>query len=464
MLGFLRPMHALSLIALLVCGCQAGVSDLSNPEESGTATASDTTGDANASENANDAEDVQTDTASTDDTLSDTAATTTDTATGADTATTADTSNDTTATTTDTATDTATGADTAPSAEGFTTANNRIYHNGQEVRLFGVNWFGFETDSYCLHGLWETPWDEQMDHIVDLGFTAVRVPFCPATLTGVAASSQSWNNPELAGMDSLELLDFMLTEMDARGLYILLDHHRPDCEAISELWYTDSYAEADWIADLVFVAERYAGLAHFVGVDLKNEPHGTATWGTGATDTDWDGAAERAAAAILAVNDAILIFVEGIQENATCSSDTYSHWWGGNIESITCHPLDIPAGKLVLSPHVYGPDVYAQSYFDAADFPANLPAIWDTHFGFAWGAGYTVIPGEFGGQYGQGDARDDEWQDAFINYMILNDACNFFYWSWNANSTDTGGILQDDWVTVEAGKYANLLRLMDHCR
>lgn len=460
-------MHALSLIALLVCGCRVGAPDLSNPEEeSETATESDTSSDVDASENEHAAEDVQTDTATSDDTTdnpsNNTVATATDTTTGVDTVTNDDTSNDTVATATVTAT--ATDVDTAAPAEGFTTANNRIYHNGQEIRLFGVNWFGFETDSYCLHGLWETPWDEQMDHIVDLGFTAVRVPFCPTTLTGTTASSQSWNNPELAGMDSVELLDFMLAEMDARGLYILLDHHRPDCQAISELWYTDSYAEADWIADLVFVAERYAGLEHFLGVDLKNEPHDAATWGTGDSDTDWDGAAERAAAAILAVNDRVLIFVEGIQENATCSSYTYSHWWGGNIEPITCHPLDIPADKLVLSPHVYGPDVYAQSYFDAADFPANLPAIWDEHFGFAWDDGYSVVPGEFGGQYGGGDARDDEWQDAFIDYLIANDACHFFYWSWNANSTDTGGILQDDWVTVEAEKYANLLRLMDHCR
>ena len=35
-----------------------------------------------------------------------------------------------------------------------------------------------------------------------------------------------------------------------RRLYVLLDHHRADCNSISELWYTPSYTEAQWLADL----------------------------------------------------------------------------------------------------------------------------------------------------------------------------------------------------------------------
>lgn len=345
----------------------------------------------------------------------------------------------------------------------YTVSSNKIYHDGEEIQLFGVNWFGFETTEYVFHGLWEVPYDEQMDHMQELGFNAVRVPFCPATLQGVEPDAQTWNNPELTDMNSLEVLDFMLQELNERGLYFVLDHHRPDCESISELWYLDDYSEDDWIGDLVFVAERYAALDYFLGVDLKNEPHDSATWGTGNELTDWNSAAERAADAVLAVNSDILIFVEGIQENDECSSDEYGHWWGGNLEPIACTPLNITADKLVLSPHVYGPDVYGQSYFDDSDFPDNMPTIWDQHFGFVWNEGYTVVPGEFGGQYGEADARDDDWQIAFVDYLIAHETCNFFYWSWNPNSGDTGGILDDDWATVKTGKYNNLRRLMDFC-
>ena len=38
-------------------------------------------------------------------------------------------------------------------------------------------------------------------------------------------------------------------------------------------------------------------------------------------------------------------------------------------------PVDLPANKLVYSPHVYGPDVYNQPYFKKSDFPNNMPDI-----------------------------------------------------------------------------------------
>jgi len=28
-----------------------------------------------------------------------------------------------------------------------------------------------------------------------------------------------------------------------------------------------------------------------------------------------------------------------------------------------------------------GPTVYVQPYFDAANYPSNMPAIWNSHFG-----------------------------------------------------------------------------------
>lgn len=343
-------------------------------------------------------------------------------------------------------------------------ANGEVYKDDARIALLGISWFGFETDEYVLHGLWERPYGDMLDDIQDLGFNALRVPFCPEALTtNTTADAQAWNNPELDGLNNLELFDFFLNEFNSRQIYFVLDHHRPDCEAISELWYTADYSEADWLDDLEFVADRYKDLEYFVGIDLKNEPHGVATWGADDTTTDWNTAAETAAARILAVNEEILIFVEGIYDSTNCSTDTWGHWWGGNLEPIACTPLDIPEGKLVLSPHVYGPDVYVQSYFTSDDF-SHMPEIWDTHFGFAkTDLDYTLAIGEFGGQYGEADATDDEWQDAFVDYLIDNEICNFFFWSWNPNSGDTGGIVDDDWATVKTDKYNNLKRLMDFC-
>ncbi|MEQ9618200.1 MAG: cellulase family glycosylhydrolase [Deltaproteobacteria bacterium] len=341
--------------------------------------------------------------------------------------------------------------------------NGIVYDDdGREVNLYGVNWFGFETGDHVVHGLWARNWKDMIAQIKGLGFTAVRLPFCPETLSNTGTSSINYFlNPDLQGLGSLEVLDEVVQELDRNGMYILIDNHNYDCQSINELWYSGFYSEEDWINDLAFLADRYRDIERFIGIDIKNEPHGAATWGTGNEFTDWNTAAERAAEEVLSVNPDILIFVQGIQDNPVCSG-SLSHWWGGNLEPFDCFPLDIPADKLVLSPHVYGPDVFDQPYFGEPDFPDNMPGIWETHFGYLVDRGYSVIIGEFGGRYGHGgDPRDRVLQDALVEYMDGKGMTDFFYWSWNPNSGDTGGILKDDWQNVWQDKVALLQRLME---
>jgi endoglucanase len=346
------------------------------------------------------------------------------------------------------------------SASAYSVVDGRIVDaQGQAVQLRGVNWSGFETTDHVVHGLWARNWKSMIDQMRDLGFNAVRLPVCPGTLRRSVPSSINYAlNPDLAGLDSLGLLDAVVHYLDARGLYVLFDHHRPDCAAISELWYTAQYPESQWIADLTLLAARYGGVARVIGVDPKNEPHGAATWGTGNPATDWNRAAERAAAAVGGVAPHWLIFVEGIQQNPSCSAND-GEFWGENLEPLACTPLTIPADRLVLSPHTYGPDVFAQPYFDDPAFPANMAAIWDRRFGRFVGAGHAVVIGEFGGKYGEGDPRDVSWQNTLVDYLVGKGIGSAFYWTWNPNSGDTGGILRDDWTTVREDKLALLGRL-----
>ena len=327
---------------------------------------------------------------------------------------------------------------------------------GTRVTLKGVNWFGFETETRVVHGLWTRNWKEMLDQMQAAGFNALRLPVCPGTLRGDAVSSIDYGrNADLQGLNSLQVLDRLVAELDRRGMYFVIDHHRPDCNAISELWYVDGYTEAQWIADLRAVAKRYRGYARFLGIDLKNEPHGRATWGTGNAATDWNLAAERASQAVLAEAPDVLVFVEGIGEQSACST-TPGWWWGGNLEPLACKGLNIPMNRLVLAPHVYGPDVYGQSYFYASNFPSNMPAIWDAHFGRFASLGYAMAIGETGGKYGTGQPQDKTFQDALFAWLKTKGITNVFYWSWNPNSGDTGGILQDDWVSLRQDKLAML--------
>jgi len=197
------------------------------------------------------------------------------------------------------------------------------------------------------------------------------------------------------------------------------------------------------------LATRYANNDTVVGVDLHNEPKGAATWGTGNPETDWRMAAEKAGNAVLGANPYLLIIVEGIEQY---NGDWY--WWGGNLKGARDHPvrLDLP-GRLVYSAHDYGPGVYRQGWFDAPDFPNNLPKVWHDHWAYIQEAGIApVILGEFGGR--SLEETDDEglWQRSLLEYLKKT-GISYFTWSLNPNSGDTGGLLNDDWLNVVTEKY-----------
>lgn len=355
-----------------------------------------------------------------------------------------------------------------PPNSGYTAANNKIYKNGVLTSFRGINWFGFETGTYAPHGLWSRNWKEIINQIKNLGFNAVRIPFCPKSIQGILPNSINYaKNPDLSNLSSLQILDKIVEELNNQKISILLDHHTIDCSSIPDLWYTSNYSESQWITDLKFIANRYKNTEYFAGIDLKNEPKGIATWGTGNLQTDWNTAAEKAGQAVLSVNPNILIFVQGIQENPTCSTKT-AHWQGGNLEPFVCTPLAenaIPKQKLVFSPHIYGPDVYPQPYFQSTTFPLNMPDIWNTHFGFLLDKGYTIIPGEWGGKYGtnNGNPKDIVLQDGLVSYFKSKHICNSFYWDLNPNSSDTGGILEDDWRTVWPDKIRLIKDYFNSC-
>jgi endoglucanase len=332
----------------------------------------------------------------------------------------------------------------------FHTCGSHILdQNGQPVQITGVSWFGIETGTYAPHGLWTRNWKAMLDQIAALGFNTVRLPFSDeALLPNRLAQSINYElNPDLRGKSGLDVMDTLIQGASERGLKVILDRHRPTSQAQSELWYTDSVSEQQWIANWVMLAQRYDGNSAVLGVDLHNEPRGIATWGSEEPATDWRLAAERAGNAILEVNPYLLIFVQGVERYG---DDWY--WWGGNIAGARTAAvrLSVP-GRVVYSPHDYGPGVYWQPWFDAQDFPDNLPSIWDSHWGYlAREELAPVVLGEFGGR-SVGSDPEGVWQRALMDYVHQH-GIGWLNWSFNPDSSDTGGLLSDDWLTVEEEK------------
>ena len=324
------------------------------------------------------------------------------------------------------------------------------------VRLTGINWFGFETANHAPHGLWARSLDALLDQVVALGYNMLRLPVSSQMLEPGAATSgiDLGKNPSLSGLSPLELLDVVVTKAGARGLRLVLDRHRPGSDAQSALWYTDRYPEARWLADLTALGRRYAGNRTVIGIDLHNEPHGAASWGDGNAATDWRLAAERAGAAIQAVNPELLVIVEGV-ENAGGKGG----WWGGNLRGVRASPVRLPVpDHVVYSPHEYPASVAAQPWFGVPSFPANMDGLWDESWGYL--VKEDIAPvwiGEFGTKLES--ASDRAWLQALLAYLGRA-SIGFAYWSLNPNSGDTGGILMDDWQTVHTGKQSLLSPLL----
>ncbi len=326
---------------------------------------------------------------------------------------------------------------------------------GDVVHLTGINWFGFETTTFVPHGLQARNYKDMFKQIAQSGFNTIRLPysnqlFDPSLNTPQGIDYQL--NPDLKGLKGLALMDKFVQAAGQYGLKIILDQHRPDAYAQSELWYSGDLTEAKWLSDWAMLAEHYKGNPTVIGADLHNEPHGSATWGSGNQATDWRLAAERGGDAILAKNPNWLIIVEGIE-----SYQNNFYWWGGNLEGAAKYPVQLSvSNQLVYSAHDYGPELWNQSWFQAANFPMNLPEFWAKQWAYLQQDSQTpVLLGEFGAQSVSMGSAEGLWIRALVQFLKQT-GISYTYWCWNPDSGDTGGILEADWKTINTDKLSIL--------
>ncbi len=345
--------------------------------------------------------------------------------------------------------------DTVSSPQPYKATPQGLFRGTEAIPLYGINWFGLETPDRAPHGLWAgRTVPDFIGQIRDLGFTALRLPISPQVLDR-GYSTPDWARINGYPADAYEGLLYFLEEARKAGLYILLDFHTYDPNllggALPGRPFGGAYTKEDWLADLRRMAEIALSFPNVFGIDLCNEPYNL-TW------AQWKGLAREGAEALLSANPFLVAAVEGVG-NAS-DNGGWPAFWGENLTEAYDDPLvlggSFPSDRILYLPHTYGPSVYRQPYFDAPNFPSNMPSIWEIHFG-RMAASYPLGIGEFGGRY---EEDDRVWQDAFVDYLLEKGIPIFFYWALNPNSGDTGGILLDDWRTVHEGKMALLRRLM----
>ena len=381
------------------------------------------------------------------------------------------------------ATPTAAVAGTGLGAGYWHTSGNKILDsNGTQVRIAGINWYGFETTDFLAHGLYAQDYKTILNTIKSLGYNVIRIPFSnqlvetnpvPSNYTLSAGGVPA--NTALVNQTALSDLDTIVSYAGALGLRVILDNHRSEAGNSNEssgLWYTGAYPQASWLADWQTMVTRYSaakftvnGNPTVIGVDLRNEPHligvtptsGSCWTGDPAsngcpaslTQQNWPVAAQAAGNAILAINPKLLIFVEG--------TDCYNYvcgWQGGNLMGVTTNPvvLSVP-NQLVYSAHDYGPALFQQSWFNGNTTAASLDSVWNEFWGYISADGTAPVwLGEFGTDNNGYDVESNvpgsqgQWFESLVSYLQSNPAIGWTYWALNGEDTD--GLLDTQYDAI----------------
>lgn len=358
--------------------------------------------------------------------------------------------------------------------------NKIVDSSGKEVWLTGVNWFGFNASERVFHGLWSANMRTLTKGVADRGMNVVRVPISTQLLlewkagTFTKPNVNEFANPELAGLNSLQIFEKWLDMCDEYGLKVFLDVHSAEADNsghVHPVWWKGSITTDDVYEGWEWAAARWKNDDTMIGADIKNEPHGTqgaterAKWDNSTDKDNFKHFAETAAKKILAINPNWLIFVEGIEIypkdgvawTSTGLTDYHNMWWGGNLRGVRDFPIDLGANQdqLVYSPHDYGPLVHLQPWFKGEFDRESLERdVWDPNWLYLHKENTApLLIGEWGGFMDGGP--NEKWMLA-LRSLITDRRLSHTFWVLNPNSGDTGGLLGYDWASWDEEKYALL--------
>lgn len=237
----------------------------------------------------------------------------------------------------------------APAFPLHTQGQYIVDSNGYRVRLNAFNWYGTESTDYVVAGLQTQSLASIVSTIQGLGFNTVRLPWSNQMYetNPVVGDYALAANTSMEGENALTIFDQVIAALTNAGIMVILDNHSSNAEWCcsttdgNTLWYNSAYPETSWIADWEGIVARYDSNPYVIGVDLRNEPRGTATWG-GSSTTDWHAAAQRGGDAVQTVDSNLLIFVEGIS-------------YAGDLSGVASLPISLTTSqRVVYEAHDYG--------------------------------------------------------------------------------------------------------------
>jgi len=329
----------------------------------------------------------------------------------------------------------------------FANFGGSIYLNGQPFFVSGMNWYGMEMDIAVPEGLWTRDLTSHLEQMRDLGVNVLRLPWAlegllvsdtkdpgvyfqpladPSTVIACPSCLSTLGTP-------VQILDEIFRICRQLDIYILLDLHRLHFRGTSPLWHDRAYSMSETLAGWAFMVDRYGNQSHFLGMDLYNEPHGNASFGTTSDGRDFlcfvRTAVDTVFRPVLQARGKLL-FVSGIN-------------WGEDMRNYFQMPAEFMP-FLVLSPHSYGPTL-TKPVAGWEDEPWRLQNRWISYFFYLHtDLQWTLVIGEWGGN--QDYDGDVLWMEYYTQFLERHHIGQCF-WAWNPNSKDVRGFLGPDWRT-----------------
>jgi endoglucanase len=309
----------------------------------------------------------------------------------------------------------------------WSSEGGRLVLNGCDFHLKGLNWFGFQSKAYAVGGIWQQGVSRQtlIDIMKAEDINAVRLPI---SLALALNPNQAIDTtcvecaPENKNPNAWEFYSETIDLLGRNGILVMLDMHTLSEDNIAPLWNDQQFSTDQFVQGWRNVIDQFSYHRNVFAIDIKNEPHGPATWGaSGDINTDWAAFVEYFVRDLQQRKPDFdkLIFVAGIQGDAggavPGAVGPSPYYWGENLEGIRQKPIAAGdwANRIVYTPHCYGPNINDRTWFHEPSFPGNMPVIWDAHFGFAQQLGHTVVPSEWGGL-----PSSNQWMESFATYLI----------------------------------------------
>ncbi len=277
------------------------------------------------------------------------------------------------------------------------------------------------------------------------------------------------SNDYLPNDSTLHRFLWVINFFAQNGFYVLIDNHLREDQTVLE---NPQQWVQYWIQLATAISQDPVSRERIM-IDILNEPDNFGIrWEASGGHPALKDLYLSAMDAIHPILPEALLFVEGTGQGGIGAN------WGDGFATdhnlITQYGLSDPnpffqallqkpyVNQVVISPHVYPPSVTgASSNYSGPGLWNRLSASFGylTQQGYCNGTGackvFPVALGEFGSRFTE--SRDLDSMRDIAAYLNNSGAAadgkhqaisHWFYWSWNANSGDTGGLVADNWRDI----------------